>query len=121
MGYSLSQNKKEFASFSYDENHQFHLGDRSLRWYYPPRLGLDLSEGYETFVKQDDTVDEHLDTLLEAIAAHEQSTMQRIDAHVITWRGVLTKVWQSLAILPFSGLDADTHQVMSAPYDDRDG
>jgi hypothetical protein len=63
-----------------------------MRWYYPPRLGLDLSEGYETFVKQDDTVDEHLDTLLDTIIDHEQKTMQRMNAHVATWRGVLTKV-----------------------------
>jgi RAT1-interacting protein len=63
-----------------------------MRWYYPPRLGLDLSEGYETFVKQDDTVDEHLDSLLETVTSYEQEHKQRIDAHVVTWRGVLTRV-----------------------------
>ncbi|KAK3365883.1 RAI1 like PD-XK nuclease-domain-containing protein [Lasiosphaeria ovina] len=93
---------KEFACFSYDKDHQFSLGDSSLKWYYPPDLGVDLSSGYETFVKHDDSADEHLDSLLQAIASHEQQVGKPIDAHVVTWRGMMTKI-------------------MSAPFDDRDG
>lgn len=55
-------------------------------------LGADLSKGFETFDKHDDSVDEHLDGLLRTIANHEQETKQKIDAHVVTWRGVMTKV-----------------------------
>jgi RAT1-interacting protein len=83
---------KEFACFSYDEDHKFHLGDRSLKWYYTPQLGTDLSKGFETFVKHDDSADEHLDSLLETIASHEKETGKAIDAHVVTWRGMMTKV-----------------------------
>ncbi|KAK0636239.1 RAI1 like PD-XK nuclease-domain-containing protein [Bombardia bombarda] len=93
---------KEFACFSYDANHQFHLGDASLKWYYPPPLGTDLSNGFETFDKHDDSLDEHLDSLLETIASHEKETAKSIDAHFVTWRGMLTKI-------------------MAAPFEDRDG
>ena len=67
------------------------MGDSSLKWYYPPPLNTDLSKGYETFVKHDDSIDEHLDSLLETIASHEKEHGQPIDAHVVTWRGMLTK------------------------------
>ncbi|KAL8905427.1 MAG: hypothetical protein Q9171_006662 [Xanthocarpia ochracea] len=36
---------REIASFSYDDAHEFHLDERSLRYYYPPRIGADLSKG----------------------------------------------------------------------------
>lgn len=84
--------RQEFACFSYDDEHKFHLGDQCMRWYYTPQLGADLSKGFETFVKHDDSVDEHLDSLLKTITAHEQKTGQKIDAQVVTWRGCLTKV-----------------------------
>ncbi|KAK0627033.1 RAI1 like PD-XK nuclease-domain-containing protein [Immersiella caudata] len=93
---------REFACFSYDENHQFHLGDRSLKWYYDPRVGADLSKGFDQFVKHDDSIDEHLDSLLETIANHEKETGKAIDANLITWRGMMTKL-------------------MAAPYENRDG
>lgn len=83
---------KEFACFSYDENRRWWLGDRSLKWYYPTYLGADLKKGYDKFVQHDDSVDEHLDGLLETIAAHEQATNEAIDAHIVTWRGMMTKV-----------------------------
>ncbi|EPE04225.1 protein rai1 [Ophiostoma piceae UAMH 11346] len=95
---------KEFTCFSYDGTHTLHLDDRSLRWYYPPQEpNADLSRGFETFDKHDDSGDEHLDSLLEAITAHEQTTQAKIDAQVVTWRGMMTKV------------------IMATPYDDRDG
>jgi RAT1-interacting protein len=63
-----------------------------MRWYYPPRLGADLSKGFDKFVKHDDSDDEHLDSLLKAIINHEQETNQKIDAQIVTWRGMMTKV-----------------------------
>ncbi|KJZ74176.1 Protein RAI1 [Hirsutella minnesotensis 3608] len=83
---------KEFACFSYDENHQFRLDDSSIKWYYTPRLGADLSKGFDTFQKVDDSKDEHLDSLLRVIMAHEQKTGTKIDADVVTWRGMMTKI-----------------------------
>ncbi|KAK4226527.1 dhp1-interacting protein [Podospora fimiseda] len=93
----------EFACFSYDKDHQFRLDDSSLKWYYPPQgdlYGLDLSRGFETFDKHDDSVDEHLVSLLKTIADHEEKTGKQIDAEFVTWRGMMTKI-------------------MAAPYDDE--
>ncbi|KAI0550781.1 RAI1 like PD-XK nuclease-domain-containing protein [Xylaria curta] len=93
---------KEIACFSYDDKHEFHLDDSSLQWYYPPKLGADLSRGFEKFDKHDDSIDEHLDSLLKTIIAHEQEEGKKIDANVVTWRGMMTKI-------------------MSTPFEDRDG
>ncbi|KAI4868311.1 RAI1-domain-containing protein [Hypoxylon rubiginosum] len=93
---------KEIACFSYDDKHEFHLDDRSLQWYYPAELGADLSKGFEQFDKHDDSKDEHIDSLLKTIMAHEEEEGKKIDANVVTWRGMMTKI-------------------MSAPFDDRDG
>jgi hypothetical protein len=48
--------------------------------------------GFETFDKHDDSVDEHLDGLLKAIMALEEEEGKKIDAQVVTWRGMITKV-----------------------------
>ena len=65
---------QEIAHFSYDDEHKFRLDDSSLRYYYTPQLGADLSEGYDDFIKQDDSEDEHLDGLLRALIAEEKKT-----------------------------------------------
>ncbi|OJJ38532.1 hypothetical protein ASPWEDRAFT_106393 [Aspergillus wentii DTO 134E9] len=83
---------KEIACFSYDDNHQFHLGESSLRYYYQPRLPADLNRGFDTFQKLDDTGDEHLDALLETIIALEKDTGKKCEADIITWRGMVTKI-----------------------------
>ncbi|GAW25413.1 putative protein RAI1 [Rosellinia necatrix] len=93
---------REIAYFSYDDKHQFHLDDSSMQWYYPPKLGADLSKGFDTFDKHDESIDEHLDNLLKTIAAHEKEEGKKIDASIVTWRGMMTKI-------------------MSAPFEDRDG
>ncbi|KAA8631468.1 hypothetical protein SMACR_04403 [Sordaria macrospora] len=95
----LVKRPKEFACFSYDSDHKFHLGAQSLKWYYTPELNVDLSKGFESFIKHDDSVDEHLDSLLTTIADYEQKTSKPIDAHIVTWRGMMTKI-------------------MAAPFDD---
>jgi hypothetical protein len=51
-----------------------------------------LSGGFESFDKHDDSGDEHLDSLLQTIIAHEQEEGKKIDAQVVTWRGMMTKV-----------------------------
>ncbi|KAF4994876.1 hypothetical protein FGRMN_5508 [Fusarium graminum] len=83
---------KEFACFSYDDNHEFHFDESSLKYYYTPQLGADLSKGFDTFQKLDDTGDDHLVSLLKTIVAHEQETGKKIDANVVTWRGMMTKL-----------------------------
>ncbi|RYO86400.1 hypothetical protein DL766_006976 [Monosporascus sp. MC13-8B] len=93
---------KEIAYFSYDSKHQFRLDDSSLQWYHPAQLGADLSKGFDKFDKHDDSADEHIDSLLKTIMAHEEEEGKKIDAHIVTWRGMVTKI-------------------MSTPFDDRDG
>ncbi|KAI0598038.1 RAI1-domain-containing protein [Biscogniauxia sp. FL1348] len=92
---------KEIACFSYDDKHEFHLGDSSLQWYYPPELGADLSKGFDKFDSAE-YKDEHLDSLLKTIIAHEEEEGKKIDAGIVTWRGMMTKI-------------------MATPFDDRDG
>lgn len=94
--------QQEFTYFSYDESHELRLDASSLKYYYPPLLGADLSAGFESFKKHDDSQDEHLDSLLAAIANYEKESGQKIDANFVTWRGMMTKI-------------------MSVPFDDRDG
>lgn len=68
------------------------MDDSSLSYYYNPLIGADLSQGFETFQKQDDSKDEHLDSLLRTIIAHEQEQGKKIDSKLVTWRGMITKV-----------------------------
>lgn len=63
-----------------------------MRWYYPPQLGTDLSNGFDKFDKHDDNEDEHLAGLLKTIIDYEQRKNKRIDAQIVTWRGMMTKV-----------------------------
>jgi len=88
----VAEPSQEISCFSYDEQHAFHLDERSLRYYYPPVIGADLSKGFDTFQQLDDTADDHLDGLLKTIMDLEQRTGQRCVADTITWRGMMTKV-----------------------------
>ncbi|PGH13175.1 hypothetical protein AJ80_06421 [Polytolypa hystricis UAMH7299] len=83
---------KEIAYFSYDNQHQFRLDESSLRYYYPPRVPVDLSRGFDTFEQLDDAGDEHLDALLDTIIALEKSTGKKCEADIVTWRGMMTKI-----------------------------
>ena len=83
---------KEIACFSYDDEHNFHLDESSLRYYYHPSLPADLNRGFDTFEKLDDRPDEHLDALLDTIIAYEKETGSKCEADIITWRGMMTKV-----------------------------
>ena len=92
---------QEIAHFSYDEDHQYRQDDSSLRYYYTPRIGADLSEGYDTFIKQDDSQDEHLDGLLRALIHQERISGSKVQAEIVTWRGMMTK----LMTAPFERFD----------------
>ena len=87
-------NQQEVTCFSFDEDHKFRLDESSLRYYYPPNLagGIDLSRGFDTFRQLDDSNDDHLDGLLDAISAHEREKGSKTDTDIITWRGMMTKV-----------------------------
>ncbi|KAI9832083.1 MAG: decapping endonuclease targeting mRNA [Phylliscum demangeonii] len=83
---------QEIACFSYDDQHVYHSDDSSLRYYYPPRVGADLSRGFDRFQKLDDTADEHLDSLLDTLMHLEKKTTTATEVDVVTWRGMMTKI-----------------------------
>ncbi|KIW20581.1 hypothetical protein PV08_01156 [Exophiala spinifera] len=92
---------REIAYFSYDEDHKFRLDASSLRYYYPPTLPCDLSKGFDSFRQLDDTADDHLDGLLEAIIAYEKEKSAKTEIDIVTWRGMMTKI----LVVPYSKLD----------------
>jgi hypothetical protein len=59
---------KEVGYFSHDSNRQFKHSNEQLKFYVPPsnpkRVQFDLKQGYDTFIKKDDTLKENLDDLL---------------------------------------------------------
>lgn len=83
---------QEIAYFSYDDKHEYHLDESSIRYYYPPTLPVDLNKGFDTFQQLDDTGDDHLDGLLDAVVAHETQKGSKLETDVVTWRGMMTKV-----------------------------
>jgi len=103
--------EKEIACFSYDDNHEFRLDESSLKYYYTPQIGVSLCavcartpsdvnlsirsrtrKGYDKFKKIDEVADEHLDGLVKTIEDYERRESKRIDADLVTWRGMITKV-----------------------------
>ncbi|KAA8911096.1 rai1 protein [Sphaerosporella brunnea] len=98
---SAVRQPQEITCFSYDSSHKLRLDSSSLRYYYTPELNVPLSEGFETFIKHDDSVDEHLDSLLEALIDLERRTGRKCSADIVTWRGMMTKFMS----LPFNMRD----------------
>jgi RAT1-interacting protein len=121
---------RELTYFSYDDNRKLYpLSDQSLQYYYPPFIDcpsesgqglptIDLSRGFETFKKHDDSVDEHLDSLLETIMAHEQKEGQRTKSDIVTWRGIMTKVCLRAALtsLPQLLISTTDHDSALRPF-----
>jgi RAT1-interacting protein len=62
-----------------------------LNYYYPPSLPANLSNGFDTFRKWDEGIDEHLEGLLKAIQHLEEEKGERIKTDIITWRGMMTR------------------------------
>lgn len=93
---------KEIAYFSFDEDHVYRQDDTSLRYYYPPSLPADLNKGFDTFRSLDDTGDDHLDGLLQALIHYEGEIRAKLDVDFITWRGMMTKIM----VAPFSNFDS---------------
>lgn len=82
------------ASFSYDESRTLHHDNRSRRFYHPPPPRADLNRGFEEVVERDESVNEHLDSLLLSLMRLEKAGKDehRRRANLITWRGMMTKL-----------------------------
>lgn len=93
---------REITYFSYDNYHKYHANASSLRYYYPPSLPADLNSGFSQFRNLDDTADDHLDSLLCTLIDHERAHAKKLDADLVTWRGMMTKIMTA----PFSHLDS---------------
>jgi len=87
------QKPTEIACFSYDETRNLLLGDRrSLAYYHPPTIPSSLSTGFSSFIKRDDSINEHLDSLLESIASIEPTIAPSTPPHFVSWRGMINKI-----------------------------
>lgn len=93
---------REIAHFSFDEDHKYRQDDSSLRYYYQPVLPADLNKGFETFRNLDDTADDHLDGLLQALIHYEGGKCVKLETDFVTWRGMMTKIM----VAPFSNFDS---------------
>lgn len=82
----------EITHWSYDDKHEYHPDASSIKYYYPPEIGASLSKGFDTFQKLDDSADEHLGSFLKAIEALERERGQKVDAEIVAYRGMMTKV-----------------------------
>jgi RAT1-interacting protein len=84
---------------------------------------INLSNGFESWIKSDETFDGHLDALLATIRTHEESLLEegaadvKVKADIVTWRGMMTKVRWSLLKSSECRL-MGWHQIMTAAFDD---
>lgn len=92
----LLQQPEQITSFSYDERRQLHHDDRSRTHFHYPPPGVDLNRGFDSYVRRDETKDEHLDSLLWSLMdladRYPEADRARQRADVITWRGMMTKL-----------------------------
>ncbi|CEP09637.1 hypothetical protein [Parasitella parasitica] len=68
---------------------------RRQKYYYPPTgMKKDLNIGYDKMIQRDESIPEHIDTLLDALtdANAKQPSDNQITADIITWRGIMTKI-----------------------------
>ncbi|KAI8968584.1 RAI1 like PD-XK nuclease-domain-containing protein [Mycotypha africana] len=102
---------KELISYSIDHDRKVWFDNREMKYYYPPGLKnekLDLNVGYERFLQRDESILEHIDTLLDALTEYKtrqsNNTIAESEVHadIITWRGIMTKI----LCTPYSRKDA---------------
>ena len=132
-GQTSIRRPRHFLQFSFDGKHEYHVGSEvSLRYYYPPYVEapgtlvprINLSGGYESWVKLEQNSDGHLDALLATIQAHEESLLEQSETEVktkvaadfITWRGMMTKA--SVLRLQVEWTTDMMAQIMTAAFDD---
>ncbi|KAK5166069.1 decapping endonuclease targeting mRNA [Saxophila tyrrhenica] len=89
------------------------MSDAWMRYYYPPLFQepwshidttprVSLSNGFDNWIKADESIDWHLDGLLQTIQAHEEALLEQgipaaeakvsKDVDIVAWRGILSKI-----------------------------
>ena len=87
----LFQRPKTLVTFSYDTNHELHIGsDSSLRYFCDPPPKADLNYGYDRWVKRDEEVG-RLDSLLNCLSYGPPTVQAASRPSIVTWRGIMTK------------------------------
>lgn len=90
------QQPVQITSFSYDESRNLHHDDRSRKFYHPPPPRADLNRGFEELIERNESINEHLDSLLISLLRVSQSKEKKNEqlskANLITWRGMMTKL-----------------------------
>ncbi|KAG5366040.1 Decapping nuclease RAI1 [Yarrowia sp. B02] len=86
---------KEIYNYSITDG-KVSMDQSQLKYYYLPeetilKAPIDLTKGIENWTQPNEH-DTHLDTLLESLSQHERETGAKVDAEIITWRGILTKI-----------------------------
>lgn len=86
----------QLTSFSRDAAGNTTFDDSSLRYFRQPSLGSDLSEGYDAFHARNKGHryvghPRRLDEILQACLLDDSARSHVKTAHVVTWRGILTK------------------------------
>ncbi|KAK9453696.1 RAI1 like PD-XK nuclease-domain-containing protein [Dipodascopsis uninucleata] len=100
---------REITSFSFSETREFKYDDSSMAYLYfqeeeitgsssSSMGGVNLSNGFTTFQKRDDSIDEHLDGLLWALMRLEKDTGKKVTADFVMWRGLV----RNLLCVPYS-------------------
>ncbi|KAI8148932.1 RAI1 like PD-XK nuclease-domain-containing protein [Fennellomyces sp. T-0311] len=87
----------EVNSYSIDGDRRVWFDNRELKYYAEPRLTAgtpSLSYNYDRFIQRDDSIPEHIDTLLDALTdAKSKNRNNPIHADIVTWRGIMTKLF----------------------------
>ncbi|KAI8377325.1 hypothetical protein BD560DRAFT_325731 [Blakeslea trispora] len=84
---------KELTSYSIDCDRRVQFDNREMKYYYPPTTGKkDLNEGYERMIQRDESISEHIDTLLDALTQFNSKSKEQATADIVTWRGIMTKI-----------------------------
>ncbi|KAI8992593.1 RAI1 like PD-XK nuclease-domain-containing protein [Pilobolus umbonatus] len=91
--FPIYKQPQELTSYSIDENRQVWFDNREMRYYYPP-TNNDLNVGFDKLVCRDDTIPEHIDSLLDALTEFRgrNHDPENTSADFITWRGILAKM-----------------------------
>jgi len=85
------QSPFQLLSFSLDESRNLIFDNSALRYYVDPPRNADLNHRYEHWIKRPEERT-RLDNLLRACLKKEASR-ERKRANVITWRGIMTKIF----------------------------